>query len=125
MPDAPITSFGVRAKHTGRRLDPPPRQNRTSIDGLRTLDDQLLREELATLMTTDYTVFEKELFTDYREYVRKVIPEDVQDAIRVIRGERSAEASPVPKPPVSRVATASAGAYPRRSVQRSVRRSMQ
>jgi len=57
-------------------------------DRLRTLDDQLLREELAVLMTTDYTVYEKELFTDYREDVRKVIPEDVQDAIRAQCGDQ-------------------------------------
>ena len=38
-------------------------------DRLRTLEDQKLRDELAILMTTDFSVLEKELFTDYRQHV--------------------------------------------------------
>jgi hypothetical protein len=49
---------------------------------LHTVDDQTLREELGALMTTDYNVIEKEIFSNYREHVRQVIPEDIQDAIR-------------------------------------------
>ena len=57
-------------------------------DRLRDIKDQRLHDELSTLMTTDFTTFEKELFTDYRRNVRKVIPEDVQDAIRSQCGDR-------------------------------------
>lgn len=57
-------------------------------DRLRDLDDQHLRDELSLLMTTDMSVLEKELFTDYRENVRKVIPEDIQDAIRSECGDQ-------------------------------------
>ena len=57
-------------------------------DKLRSLDDQKLREQLALLMTTDFAVLEKEVFTDYRENVRKVIPEDIQDAIRAQCGDQ-------------------------------------
>lgn len=57
-------------------------------DRLRNLDDQTLRDELAILMTTDFTVLEQELFTDYRKHVRQVIPEDVQDAIRAQCGDQ-------------------------------------
>ena len=59
-------------------------------DRLRNLDDQRLRDELAILMTTDFAILEKELFTDYRENVRKVIPEDIQDAIRAQCGDQRA-----------------------------------
>lgn len=57
-------------------------------DRLRDLDDQKLRDELAALMTTDFAVLEQELLTDYRENVRKVIPEDIQDAIRARCGDQ-------------------------------------
>lgn len=57
-------------------------------DRLRGLDDQHLRDELAVLMTTDFMVLEQELFTDYRQNVRKVIPEDIQDFIRAQCGDR-------------------------------------
>lgn len=56
-------------------------------DRLRSLDDQKLRDELAALMTTDFNSLERELATDYRENVRKVIPEDIQDAIRARCGD--------------------------------------
>jgi len=57
-------------------------------DRLRDINDQELRDGLSSLMTTDFTTFEKELFTDYRQHVREVIPEDVQDAIRGQCGDR-------------------------------------
>lgn len=57
-------------------------------DRLRGLDDQHLRDELAVLMTTDFLVLEQELFTDYRQNVRKVIPEDIQDFIRAQCGDQ-------------------------------------
>jgi hypothetical protein len=56
-------------------------------DRLRNLDDEELRANLSILMTTDYDVVEKEIFTDYRQRVRKVIPEDIQDAIRAECGD--------------------------------------
>jgi hypothetical protein len=55
---------------------------------LHTVDDQTLREELGALMTTDYNVIEKEIFSNYREHVRQVIPEDIQDAIRARCGDQ-------------------------------------
>lgn len=57
-------------------------------DRLRDFDDQRLRDELSILMTSDFEILEQELFTDYRENVRKVIPEDIQDAIRRDCGDR-------------------------------------
>jgi len=57
-------------------------------DRLRTLDDQELRDQLSVLMTTDFAAMEREVFSDYRENVRKVIPEDIQDAIRAQCGDR-------------------------------------
>ena len=50
--------------------------------------DQQLRDELSVLMTQDYTVLEKELFTEYRQNVRKIIPEDIQDGIRAQCGDQ-------------------------------------
>lgn len=49
---------------------------------LRNVDDPALRQELASLMTTDHTLLEQTMFTDYRQHVREAIPEDVQQAIR-------------------------------------------
>jgi hypothetical protein len=57
-------------------------------DRMRNLEDQDLHNELSILMTTDFTAYEKELFTDYRRHVREVIPEDVQDAIRAECGDK-------------------------------------
>ncbi len=58
------------------------------VDRLRTIPDQGIRVDLGALMTTDYDVLEKELFSDYRQHVRQVIPEDVQDAIRAQCGDQ-------------------------------------
>lgn len=57
-------------------------------DQLRRLDDQRLRDDLTVLMTFDLSLAERELFTRYREEVRKVIPEDIQDAIRSKCGDK-------------------------------------
>ena len=57
-------------------------------DRLRSLEDAELRAELSVLMTTDYATLESELFSAYREHVRQVIPEDIQDAIRATCGDQ-------------------------------------
>ena len=57
-------------------------------DRFRDVDDAGIREDLGALMTTDYNVLEKELFSPYREHVRQIIPEDVQDAIRAQCGDQ-------------------------------------
>lgn len=57
-------------------------------DRLRDIDDQQLRDQLSILMTTDFAIMEKEVFTNYRETVRKVIPEDIQEAIRAQCGDQ-------------------------------------
>lgn len=72
-------------------------------DRLRRLDDQDLRNELAILMTTDYAAMEKELFSAYRENVRKVIPEDVQDAIRAQCGDQRLPLGFIRLPPTCRL----------------------
>ena len=59
-------------------------------DRLRSLEDRELREQLSVLMTTDYTSMESELNTPYRQHVRQVIPEDIQDAIRATCGDQRA-----------------------------------
>ncbi len=68
-------------------------------DRLRTIDDPQLRKDLTTLMTTDIKVIEREVFTAYRENVRKVIPEDIQDAIRGRCGDRRLPGGGVMLPP--------------------------
>jgi len=57
-------------------------------DRLGTVRDPQLRKDLGQLMSIDYNVIEREIFTDYRRHVRQVIPEDVQDAIRAKCGDR-------------------------------------
>jgi hypothetical protein len=57
-------------------------------DRLRDVDDTGIREDLGALMTTDYNVIEKEIFSNYREHVRQVIPEEIQDAIRAQCGDQ-------------------------------------
>lgn len=57
-------------------------------DQLRNIGNENIRRGLATLMVQDYQVIEGGLFTDYREHVRQVIPEDIQDAIRSACGDR-------------------------------------
>lgn len=52
------------------------------------IDDPDIRHSLAALMTLNYQSIEAQLTTDYREQVRQVIPEDVQDAIRAECGDQ-------------------------------------
>lgn len=55
---------------------------------LRDLDDPELKSNLAQLMTIDYAVTERDIYTEYRESVRRVIPQDIQEAIREQCGDR-------------------------------------
>jgi hypothetical protein len=61
-------------------------ENWTAIfggDRLRDIDDEELRRRLAALMTIDYDAVEQiSVDTPYRQHVRQVIPEEIQDAIR-------------------------------------------
>ena len=57
-------------------------------DRLPDIDDAEVRHSLATLMILNYQAIEAQLTTDYREQVRQVIPEDVQDAIRTKCGDQ-------------------------------------
>lgn len=51
-------------------------------DRLRDIDDEKLRRRLAALMTIDYDGVEQiSIDTPYRQHVREVIPEKIQDAI--------------------------------------------
>jgi hypothetical protein len=57
-------------------------------DRLRTIDDRLIRKDLSVLMTTDYSAMERDLFSNYRQHAREIIPADVQNAIRDQCGDR-------------------------------------
>ena len=58
-------------------------------DRLRDIEDPRVKQELTTLMTSDYAPVDIEAVASrYREEVRKVIPEDIQDAIRAKCGDR-------------------------------------
>ena len=65
--------------------------NWTQIYGgnqLQLLDDPDLRQALSVLMTLDYTQIDQaKIETPYREHVRQVIPQDIQDAIRAKCGD--------------------------------------
>ena len=56
-------------------------------DRLREIDDVQMRRGLSLLMTNNYDSIEAPLATRYREQVRQVIPEDMQDAIRANCGD--------------------------------------
>jgi hypothetical protein len=53
------------------------------------MDDRAMRKDLSLLMTTDYAAMERDLFSNYRQHSREIIPADVQDAIRKQCGERN------------------------------------
>jgi hypothetical protein len=55
---------------------------------LRNIDDPVIRRRLGGLMTTDLNVIEQSMFSKYREDVRQVIPEGIQDAIRARCNDR-------------------------------------
>jgi hypothetical protein len=58
-------------------------------DQLRNIDDPMLRQHLADVLTTDYTnVSLATMQTTYRNDVRLVIPNDIQDRIRTQCGDR-------------------------------------
>src|SRR6059058_3414346 len=57
-------------------------------DRLRTIDDRPMRKDLSVLMTTGYSAMERDLFSNYRQRTRELIPDDVQDAIRDQCGDR-------------------------------------
>jgi hypothetical protein len=57
-------------------------------DRLRTINDRAMRKDLSVLMTTDYGTMERDLFSNYRQHAREIIPADVQDAIRDRCGDR-------------------------------------
>ena len=58
-------------------------------DRLRTIDDSLIRNNLAFLMYSDTTQIDTEAVnTPYRQNVRRVIPVEIQDAIRAECGDR-------------------------------------
>lgn len=59
-------------------------------DRLRTIDSRAMRKDLSVLMTTDYAAMERDLFSNYRQHAREIIPDDVQDAIRDQCGDRAA-----------------------------------
>lgn len=61
-------------------------------DRLRDIDDIDARRKLATMMSTNFDQIEVgAVATRYREEVRRVIPEDVQDVIRAKCGDRPTE----------------------------------
>lgn len=55
---------------------------------LRNIDDPDVRRGLGALMTTDLTVIEQSMFSDYRQHVREAIPDDIQSAIRTRCNDR-------------------------------------
>ena len=57
-------------------------------DRLRTIGDRAIRKDLSVLMTTDYAAMEREVYSQYRQHAREVIPTDVQDAVREQCGDR-------------------------------------
>ena len=58
-------------------------------DELRNIDDPTLRADVATLMSADYTQIDlPTIDTPYRRNVRRVIPVEIQDAIRARCGDR-------------------------------------
>lgn len=61
---------------------------------LGTIEDREVRQHLSFLMTTDYAVLEREVNSAYRQNARKVIPDDVQGAIREQCGDRTIEGTP-------------------------------
>ena len=65
-------------------------------DQLRRIDDLAIRNDLSFLMSADYTQFDiPAVNTPYRPGVRRLIPVDIQDAIRARCGDR-----PHPKKPL-------------------------
>lgn len=58
-------------------------------DELRNIDDQKVREPLTRLMTFEYSYLNyAAVFTRYRDEVREVIPDDIQQQIRPVCGDK-------------------------------------
>jgi hypothetical protein len=65
-------------------------------DRLRDIDDPKVRSGLTTLMTISYDQIDAAVSdTPYREHVRRVIPEGIQDAIRADCGDQSPPERPL------------------------------
>ncbi len=64
-------------------------------DRLRSIDDPVIRDNLAFLMYSDTRQIDTEsVNTPYRQNVRRVIPVEIQDAIRTHCGDRSPPETP-------------------------------
>ena len=64
-------------------------------DQLRDIDDPVLRQNLAVIMTYDYSIINlNAVLTRYREEVRKVVPASIQARIRALCGDRVVGADP-------------------------------
>lgn len=75
-----ITTFGANSSTWATVL---------GADQLRNIDDQHLRADLSFLMSSDYSQIDAAaLDTPYRRNVRRIIPVDIQDAIRDKCGDR-------------------------------------
>lgn len=65
-------------------------------DQLRRIDDQATRNDLSFLMSADYSILDiSSVNTPYRQNVRRLIPIDMQDAIRARCGDRPHPAKPL------------------------------
>ena len=61
-------------------------------DNLRKIDDLDIRRDLSFLMTADYSILDNaSVNTPYRQNVRRLIPSELQDAIRAQCGDRHPE----------------------------------
>jgi len=59
-------------------------------DHLRDIDDSLVRRNLAVILTADYApVSFDAVATPYREHVRQIIPDEIQERIRSVCGDRN------------------------------------
>ena len=66
-------------------------------DQLDNVDDPALKQDLANLMTLNFGMIDEDaVYTPYREHVRQIIPEDIQDAIRAQCGDQ-----PIPDKPLT------------------------
>ena len=64
-------------------------------DRLRTIDDEIIRNNLSYLMYADTTAIDiNAVDTPYRKNVRRVIPVEIQDAIRATCGDRRPPENP-------------------------------
>ena len=65
-------------------------------DRLRDIEDPALRADLSFLMTSDYTIIDQPAVdTPYRRNVRRIIPVEIQDAIRARCSDRPLAANPL------------------------------